>query len=91
MLYAFALAFGFTFGGSSTLITIFVGDIFGMRSLGAIMGILTAGFALGAAIGPATGGYIFDVSGSYIMAFAAGAISIFIAACLIASIRKVSS
>ena len=91
MLYPFALVFGFTFGGSSTLITIFVGDIFGMRSLGAIMGILTAGFGLGAAIGPATGGYIFDVSGSYIMAFAAGAISIFIAACLIASIRKVSS
>ena len=91
MLYPFALVFGFTFGGSSTLITIFVGDIFGMRSLGAIMGILTAGFGLGAAIGPATGGYIFDVSGSYIMAFATGAISIFIAACLIASIRKVSS
>jgi MFS family permease len=91
MLYAFALAFGFTFGGYSTLITIFVGDIFGMRSLGAIMGILTAGFALGAAIGPAAGGYVFDVSGNYVSAFASGIISIFIAACLIAAIRNVSA
>lgn len=87
MLYAFALVFGFTFGGSSALITIFVGDIFGMRSLGAIMGILTAGFALGAAIGPAMGGYIFDVSGSYFMAFAAGTISLSVAACFLALIR----
>ena len=88
MLYAFALVFGVTFGGSSTLITIFIGDIFGTRSLGAIMGILIAGFALGAAVGPAVGGYIFDVTGHYFMAFATGAIAMLIAACLIAFVRK---
>ena len=72
------------------MITILVGDIFGMRSLGAIMGMIGVGFNLGAAIGPATGGFIFHMSGNYFMAFAAGTISIFIAACLIASIRTVS-
>ncbi|MFH1487709.1 MAG: MFS transporter [Pseudomonadota bacterium] len=90
MFYGFALLFGFTFGGSSTLITIFVGDIFGTRSLGTIMGVLTAGFALGAAIGPAVGGVIFDVSGNYSMAFATGIIATSIFGCLMASIRKVS-
>ncbi|MBW1799265.1 MAG: MFS transporter [Deltaproteobacteria bacterium] len=88
MLYAFSFAFGFTFGASSTQITILVGDIFGTRSLGAIMGILTAGFALGAAIGPAVGGFIFDVSGHYFMAFATGAIAMLLAAGAIAFIRK---
>ena len=89
MLYAFAIVFGFTFGGSSTLITIFIGDIFGTGSLGAIMGALTVGFGLGAAIGPAAAGVIFDVSGNYFMAFATGTVSLIIAACLIALIRKV--
>ena len=63
-------------------------DNIGTRSLGAIMGLLTAGFAFGAAVGPAVGGYIFDVSGHYFMAFATGAIAMLVAACLIAFVRK---
>jgi MFS family permease len=89
MLYVFAIPFGFTFGGSSAMITALIGDIFGTRSLGAIMGILIAGFALGAAIGPAIGGYIFDVSGQYFMAFVIGTFSILITAFTIALIRRV--
>lgn len=89
MLYVFAIPFGFTFGGSSAMITALIGDIFGTRSLGAIMGILIAGFALGAAIGPAIGGYVFDVSGQYFMAFVTGTFSILINAFIIALIRKV--
>ncbi|KPK20768.1 MAG: hypothetical protein AMK69_23350 [Nitrospira bacterium SG8_3] len=89
MLYVFAIPFGFTFGGSSAMITALVGDIFGTRNLGVIMGILIAGFALGAAIGPAIGGYVFDVSGQYFMAFVAGTFSILITAFIIALIRRV--
>jgi MFS family permease len=89
MLYVFAIPFGFTFGGSSAMITALIGDIFGTRSLGAIMGILIAGFALGAAIGPAIGGYIFDVSGQYFMAFVIGTFSILITAFTIALIKGV--
>ena len=89
MLYVFAIPFGFTFGGSSAMITALIGDIFGTRSLGAIMGILIAGFALGAAIGPAIGGYIFDVSGQYFMAFVTGTFSILMTAFTIALIKRV--
>jgi MFS family permease len=83
-LYVFAIAFGFLWGGLGVLTTALIGDVFGMRSIGAIMGMMSAGWALGAASGPAIGGYIFDVSGTYFMAFAAGAVAILIAALLVA-------
>jgi MFS transporter, OFA family, oxalate/formate antiporter len=89
MLYLFAVPFGFTFGGSSAMVTALVGDVFGMRSLGAIMGILIAGFALGAAIGPAIGGYVYDASGQYFMAFVTATVSILITACTVALIKRV--
>ena len=84
MLYAFAIAFGFLWGGLSTVTTALIGDVFGMRSIGTIMGVINTGWALGAATGPAMGGYIFDASGSYFTAFAAGAVAILIAALLLA-------
>ena len=90
MLYAFAIPFGFMFGGASAMITALIGDIFGTRNLGAIMGVLIAGFALGAAIGPAIGGYIFDVRGEYFVAFVAGAFALILAAFTLALVRKVS-
>ncbi|MBW1799325.1 MAG: MFS transporter [Deltaproteobacteria bacterium] len=88
MLYAFGFAFGFLWGGASIVVTTLIGDIFGVSSLGIIMGLMNAGWSLGAAIGPVIGGYVFDVSGHYFAAFAAGATAILIAAILIALIRK---
>ena len=87
MMYVFAVIFGLLWGGSGTIITSLVGDIFGTSNLGSIMGLITAGWALGAAIGPAVGGYIFDACGSYHIAFGAGAAALFISACLIACIK----
>jgi OFA family oxalate/formate antiporter-like MFS transporter len=88
MLYLFAIVYGFLWGGSGAVITALIGDVFGTRSLGAIMGMMSAGWALGAAIGPAVGGYIFDVSGSYFTAFATGAAAVLISALFVALIRK---
>ena len=88
MLYIFAIAFGFLWGGSGTITTSLIGDVFGTRSLGAIMGVMTAGWALGAAVGPAMGGYIFDMSDSYFAAFATAAAATFISALFVALIRK---
>ncbi len=88
MLYIFAIAYGFLWGGSGAVITALIGDVFGTRSLGAIMGMMSAGWALGAAIGPAVGGYIFDASGSYFTAFATGAAAVLISALFVALIRK---
>jgi predicted MFS family arabinose efflux permease len=90
MLYAFAAVYGFLWGGSATVITVLTADIFGMRSLGAIMGMMSGGWAIGAAIGPAIGGCLFDLSGHYSVAFAAGAASLFAAASFMGLIRRTS-
>ena len=88
MLYTFAIVYGFLWGGSGAVVTALIGDVFGTRSLGAIMGMMSAGWALGAAIGPAMGGYIFDASGSYFAAFATGAFAILISAIFVALIKR---
>ena len=85
----FAVVFGFLWGGSGTIITSLVGDTFGTRNLGAIMGFITAGWAFGAAVGPAAGGFIFDASGSYFGAFGAGAAALLISACLLACLKPI--
>jgi MFS family permease len=88
MLYMFSVVYGFLWGGSGAVITALIGDVFGTRNLGSIMGIMSAGWSLGAALGPAMGGYIFDVSGNYFVAFATAAAALFMSALFVALIRR---
>jgi MFS family permease len=88
MIYLFAIIFGFTNGGQNPAITALIGDIFGLRNIGIIMGVLNMGFAAGAAIGPAVGGFIFDSQNSYSIAFSLGAVVMLILALLITLIKK---
>ncbi len=69
MFYLFAGIFGFAFGGMQVLFSPMVSELFGMSSHGVILA--TAAFAgsVGATIGPVLAGYIFDVTGSYQIAF----------------------
>jgi MFS family permease len=69
MFYLFALVFGFFYGGLTTSITALIGDIFGQRSIGIIMGALEVGWFLGASLGPLMGGLVYDMSKNYSMAF----------------------
>ena len=65
-----ALAFfGVGFAASDTMITKVIPDVFGMRALGAIMGVLSLGWRTGAAVGPAAAGFIYDATGSYDVPF----------------------
>ena len=91
MFYAFGIAYGFLWGGAVTIITALIGDLFGTRSLGVIMGAMSGGWALGAAIGPAIGGYLFDAIGDYFAAFGAGAAALLSAVLLLALIRPPSN
>ncbi len=86
--YLFAMVYGLGFGGTSPVMAALVGDTFGLGELGAILGMLEVGFGVGAAIGPAIGGYIFDVSRSYFLAFLSGAVAMLIVALLIALIKR---
>ncbi len=75
MLYLFAVAFGAAYGGLSPPVVAIVGDIFGLRHIGAIFGMLEIGWVSGGAVGPALAGYIFDTTRNYDWAFLLGMIA----------------
>jgi OFA family oxalate/formate antiporter-like MFS transporter len=90
MLYGIAIVFGFGFGGLDLLVTALIGDVFGTRRIGTIMGLMSACWGIGAAAGPIVGGFAFDVTGSYFSAFGVGAGAMMTAtlfACLVRGIR----
>jgi MFS family permease len=73
-LFAFAIVFGFAYGGSATSSISLVALLFGVKSLGLILALVNIGFTTGAAMGPLMAGYIFDITGSYQIAFIVSAI-----------------
>jgi len=87
MFYLFALVFGFSWGGFTTSTTAMIGDIFGPHSIGIIMGTLSAGWFLGAAIGPFIGGLVYDISNNYSVAFSVCIAAMVIATLLLALIK----
>jgi MFS family permease len=64
-LILFAAIYGFAHGGYATLISPLVAELFGMRSHGAILGIIIFLGTIGGAAGPVFAGYLFDTTGSY--------------------------
>jgi len=87
MLYLFAAVFGFAYGGCVPLLPVIAGEIFELKSIGEIVGFQMLGVAIGGAIGPVLGGYVFDVTQSYYLAFMGSGISTIIALILLAFIR----
>lgn len=75
MLHVFAIAFGVAYGGLSPATSAVVGDIFGVRNIGVIFGLLEIGWLIGSAAGPTLAGYIFDTTGEYFLAFLIGIFS----------------
>lgn len=47
MLYLFALVYGFAHGGTGPVMAALIGDAFGLRNIGAILGVLDVGFGTG--------------------------------------------
>jgi len=70
-LFGSLAAFGVGFAAADTMIAKVIPDVFGVRAIGAIMGVLTLGWRSGAALGPAAAGFLYDVSGSYAVPFGA--------------------
>jgi MFS family permease len=82
MLSAFAVVYGFFYGGKITTIPGLIGSFFGTRFLGEIIGAIHAVSLAGGIIGPVLGGYIFDRSGSYRIAFLIAALAFLTSAVL---------
>jgi len=88
MFYLFALVFGFSFGGLSTSVTALIGDIFGQRSIGIIMGTLEVGWFLGASVGAFIGGLVYDINNNYSLAFSINVAATIIVTLLLALTKR---
>ena len=73
MLYTIAILLGLANGGNMTCDSPMLVRLFGLKSLGSLVGASSGSFAIGAAVGPVVTGYIFDITGSYYLAFPIGA------------------
>jgi MFS family permease len=69
LLWLHACFFGLTWGARGPAITAKTADLFPGRHLGAILGVITIGAGIGSAVGSWAAGWIFDLSGSYRIAF----------------------
>ncbi len=72
-LHLLILWFGLSSAGSDTSIVKGAVETFGVRALGAVMGIMSFGWRCGAALGPAAAGFLYDATGSYTIAFSLAA------------------
>lgn len=69
LLWLFSCFFGLTWGARGPAITAKTADLFPGRQLGTILGVITIGSGIGSAAGSWAAGWIFDLSGSYHLAF----------------------
>jgi MFS family permease len=67
--YAFVVIYGLTYGGCIPLLMAFRGDIFGRKNFAQMSGIMSPFRMIGNVVGPVLAGYLFDVTGSYKVAF----------------------
>jgi MFS family permease len=64
-LAVFALVFGLFYGGFVALVPAFTADLFGLRAMSAVLGVLYTSVAFGTLLGPTLAGWVFDSTGSY--------------------------
>jgi MFS family permease len=69
LLWLHACFFGLTWGARGPAITAKTADLFPGPNLGTILGVITIGSGVGAALGSWGAGFVFDVWGSYRLAF----------------------
>lgn len=91
LLYLFSVAFALAYGVATPLGPATAADLFTGRRFGSIYGTLGIANGLGSAIGAWFAGYIFDLTGSYLLAFgsAAGSSLLSIAAMWLVAPRQV--
>ena len=63
--YIFAVIFGFAYGGEIPQVPLFIGGLFGIKSMAALMGLLIFVSNILGALGPYTGGKIYDLTSHY--------------------------
>jgi MFS family permease len=70
VIYVFAIVFGIAFGGDYMIIPLMAAELFGVRVMGRVMGIILTADGLAEALSPMLVGYLRDHSGNYVNGFA---------------------
>jgi sugar phosphate permease len=86
--YLFTLVFGFTIGNVYMMLSLLVGDVFGMVSFGTVFGLVSLVGQTGSGIGPFAVGWLEDRTGSYSAPFTITAGATVLAAIAIAVLRR---
>jgi MFS family permease len=91
LLYSYAVVMGIFAGAGAPAMISGAADLFSGKNFGAINGIIILGFGVGGAIGPWLGGFVYDTTGNYYIAFVITIIAQLIACALfwLAAPRKV--
>jgi MFS family permease len=71
MIYVFAILFGIALGGDYMIIPLMAAELFGVRILGRVMGIVISADVIGEALAPVLVGWLRDQSDSYSTGFTA--------------------
>ncbi|HNR05971.1 MAG TPA: MFS transporter [Saprospiraceae bacterium] len=71
VVYLFAILFGIGLGGDYMIIPLMAAELFGVRVMGRVMGLILTMDGLGEAFAPMLVGWLRDISGSYANGFAA--------------------
>jgi len=88
LLWIHACFFGLTWGARGPAVTAKTADLFPGPNLGAILGVITVGTGIGSAVGAWGAGWIFDVSGSYRLAFIASIVSYLVGCAAFWALRR---
>ncbi|UCG82174.1 MAG: MFS transporter [Dehalococcoidia bacterium] len=87
MIFVFALPFGFAYGGSMPQTPRVIAELFGTKSIGAIMGLNGIFMSLGPALGPIIGTLVYDHTGNYALAFMIGGLGVLVSFGLILMLK----
>jgi sugar phosphate permease len=71
IIYLFAFFFGMALGGDYMIIPLMAAELFGIKVMGRVMGLVITADGLGEAFGPLIAAWLRDKSGSYVNGFAA--------------------
>jgi MFS family permease len=86
-LFAFAIVFGFTYGGDVPQTPVIIVQSFGMAAMSIIYSSIQTIGNLSGAAGPFLAGYVFDLTGSYTLIFIVAGAGLLIGAFCISRIK----
>jgi MFS family permease len=86
----FVLVYSTAYGGNTVVIATIIGDYYGRRNFGTIFGVIQGIGTFGGIAGPLMAGLVYDVKGSYYLAFTSFAIMMGLTALLVLLLRRPS-